>query len=995
MRIHRLTLRGIGPFKDEQHIDFDELGRSGLFLLDGPTGAGKSTVIDAIVYGLYGKPATEGAPERMVSDFLTEIRNDSRPFVDLVFSTGSGVFRVRREPQHDFPKPDGGTGRRIARIRLERLTNEDSETGSLVSERMDEANAEIRRSLGLDRQQFLNTVVLAQGAFSKFLRATSDDRQKILESVFNTKDYTQLQKHLQQLSQEANAERKEARDSVVNRLHAFAQAASVDATELQELNADSAEELTKSAERVLTRLKQEQSDRISGKQAAERIRKSAEEAYDARSQHKKLVDGKRVLLQRQALVEAKAAEIDTLRDRLAAGRRAAVVRHGLDAVGAARKDLEDSRQVWDALAARLPTDQSGLSADELAEAVRERAGEQGALETFLQAEEELDTLSSRLRTDEEALSTAQTAQEKAQRRLDEAEVRLQEIGVRVTEIEPRARELELAKKRAEDADKELDAASARDNLARQAEAAEERETRAQEAAGAAAALFHDRNSNYIAGLAGTLGADLQPGQKCPVCGSVEHPDPARPETGAVTKQDVEEAEERNTTARKGLEEAVAELQQLSGQLQEAQRTLRDRSTEAVEADRTAAHQDAQRCEKAAAELRDLGEDSDKLRTLSETTKESLLETGNVIAALKERISGNQTQLRQRQEEVERARLGFDSVRKRAEHLDSLIELLKGAEKAHRAVDQAADVVRTRDTELATLLAENGFADGDSARGALMTDAELTDAEDTITAHKSEADSVAEQLQSDDLRDVDPEEEVDLTEARQKLETARNSYEESVRTEEMARARYTESQSAWDRVAQAQERSAAIRHETAAVIRLAELATAGVRNLAKIPLASYVVMRRFAAVVDAANVRLQEMSDGQYRLQVAHDQAAGRERKLGLGLQILDDRTDRPRPTSSLSGGETFYCSLALALGLADVVQSEAGGVQLATLFVDEGFGSLDSDTLDTVMNVLGRLRESDRTVGLISHVEEMKTHIHDSVHIHRVTAGGPSRITTR
>jgi exonuclease SbcC len=182
--------------------------------------------------------------------------------------------------------------------------------------------------------------------------------------------------------------------------------------------------------------------------------------------------------------------------------------------------------------------------------------------------------------------------------------------------------------------------------------------------------------------------------------------------------------------------------------------------------------------------------------------------------------------------------------------------------------------------------------------------------------------------------------------------------------------------------------------TAPLIRLADLANGDSANHHHIELRTYVVMRRFAEVVDAANTHLASMSDGRYRLE-ATGGGVGLERKIGLALHVYDDRTDAARTPGTLSGGETFYVSLSLALGLADVVQAEAGGVSLETLFVDEGFGSLDAETLDTVMNVLTRLGRGSRTVGLISHVEELKRRIPDRIEIHRPDPNGPSQIKAR
>ncbi|WP_236688784.1 SbcC/MukB-like Walker B domain-containing protein [Clavibacter michiganensis] len=322
-------------------------------------------------------------------------------------------------------------------------------------------------------------------------------------------------------------------------------------------------------------------------------------------------------------------------------------------------------------------------------------------------------------------------------------------------------------------------------------------------------------------------------------------------------------------------------------------------------------------------------------------------------------------------------------------VDRLIALAAARERT------AADAAE-RAAELAQALAERSFTTEEEARAAALPPAELEAVARRVAAHEREQAVVAEGLVDSEVASLTGAEHPDPDAARAALDAAQAAARTSAERAARARDRADRSATALARHDAARLESARAGDEARAAIRMAEVANAVTpENTRGTTLGTYVLLRRFEDVVQAANARLRIMSSGRYELEVSEErEATSRSRKTGLALQIRDHVVDRVREPASFSGGETFYASLALALGLADVVQAEAGGLQLGTLFVDEGFGTLDPETLDAVMSELGRLSSDGRTVGIVSHVEELKQRVADRIEVRRRADGSSTLAST-
>ncbi|WP_282820130.1 AAA family ATPase, partial [Curtobacterium flaccumfaciens] len=544
MYLHRLELRAIGPYPDLVTIDFAALAASGVFLLEGPTGSGKSTIIDAVVFALYGGLAGSDAS----SDRLHSQHADPavEPFVELVFETGAGTYRVRRTPQYDRPKQRGtGTVKQQASVQLFRLAAPTDVAGEPMSSRIPEVGVEIARIVGLDRAQFLQTVVLPQGEFARFLRSPGEDRRKLLQSLFGTQVYDRTADELAARRRAVQAEVEGADDRVRDALARFAQAADL---------AEADESVVPGTVASLR----------ATADAAGAARTAAAAAATAATEHERSVtaraaalERRAALLRRQTVLNDDAPAIEQARAAVATAERAARVAAVADGLDAATVRSDDSA----AAAARL-REQHALDAVDAQRVARRRDALTDALSDvrhLVAVEADADTrrtaiaeataTASRLTDDLAALDTALEARPTERARIVEAA-----RTASTTAADADAAAHEVARVQSLRAD-----LAARDRAEQRVAGAErivaDARRRATEALDAERSLRERR----IAGLAGELGAALTPGDPCPVCGSTAHPSVAAPQDDHPTIQAVESAGDATRTADQQLADAAADL----------------------------------------------------------------------------------------------------------------------------------------------------------------------------------------------------------------------------------------------------------------------------------------------------------------------------------------------------------------------------------------------------------------------------------------------------
>lgn len=1019
MRLHSLTLQAIGPFAERYTVDFAALSAGGLFLLEGPTGAGKSTLIDAVVFALYGKVAAASASEdRLRSAFASE---DTESVVDLCFETTHGVYRVRRTPAYDRAKKRGsGTVRQNSTVKLWRLTavpdDPDLEpVGEILSTRLDEAGAELTAIIGLERTQFVQTMVLPQGEFAGFLRAEPEHRRVLLQRIFGTEVYDRLEHQLDEerkIAQRAVESGRQAVQAAVDRFTGAAGTDAEEATVLRELVvSDVAAAVDRVAELVAGVRASAADSQAQAREAGERAQRSSERA-EAAAERVRRVERWSALIAERELLEGLADQAAQDRDRLALAQRSAAVAPLLTGWDEARERLaaavKERDAALDGAPEELPTADAELAA------WRDRARETVAtLNRVVDLESGLDGRGTRLEALRAELATRRATVTELDLLLA---VRPEERQVLVAELErltELAHTLELREHAWQSASAVLEAAREAARVAAEREQVEAERTAAARDALAAAEQESALREARLRGIAGELAGALQAGEPCPVCGSVDHPHPRALTEGHVTAEQVQVAERDRVAAEQRLRGVESTLSGLVSRAEAvAERTggrqLADAEQDVASAAQAVAEARTARTDQEASAER--VRDHDRATQVLDTRRTDAVEA---VRAAEQAVEQAARELDRDHAEVTAARDGHPTVaarqsieRARAEAADAVLE---ARARVRSAEDNARD---WRDRALAAL-EEHGFlgqgeadrqdtaATGDlpvavdHARAGQLGAGALATLEATVRARQTAVDRVAAGLADPELADL-TEGAVSLTADRDRLAAARaeaaeqRQHADAATGQAAADGRRTEQcLAAQAQVVQAAEQAGDLLRAAAPITRVARLASGqGDHGLS---LGTYVLQRRFEDVVAAANDRLRQMSDGRFEL-VSSEERESRSRRLGLALKVIDHQSGDARNPKTLSGGETFYVSLCLALGLADVVMAEAGGIELGTLFIDEGFGSLDPHTLDAVLTELGHLRAGGRVVGLVSHVEAMKSAIAERIEVRR-RADGSSRLT--
>ncbi|MET9834330.1 SMC family ATPase [Streptomyces sp. NPDC006385] len=993
MRLHRLDLTAFGPFGGAQSVDFDALSTAGLFLLHGPTGAGKTSVLDAVCYALYG--SVPGA--RQSGQGGMNLRSDhaapgTRTEVRLELTVAGRRLEVTRQPPWERPKKRGsGTTLDKAQSWLREY---DAQPGTWkdLSRSHQEIGEEITQLLGMSREQFCQVVLLPQGDFARFLRADAEARGKLLGRLFDTQRFAEVEKRLAERRRAAETQVRDGDAALLADAHRMQQAAG-DAMRLPDLTPGEpglAEAVLGAAAVARSTAREQLTVAQCRLLAAESAHAAADRALTDVREVARLQRRFDEARERAALLEERADGYRQARARMERARKAEAVAPALELREAAEAEHRRAAAAEGRARGLLPESLVAAGAAGLAAAARRAAEELGGLESARRAEQRLaalvderDELDRQERADEGLLQDAEDwlagweeSRAALQARIDAA----QEAATRAEQL---AVQREPARQR-------LGAARTRDQLTGDTDAAAEQTRLAHGQVLQAKAHWLDVREQRLNGIAAELAARLKDGEPCAVCGATDHPAPARKDAGHVDR----EAEERALTAYQQAEERHTEQERRLGLVREAL------AAAAAEAGDSPTERLAEHCEElergyaqARREASALHPAQEELRRAEEEYERRTADRQQAVVRAASRVGHRERLDRESallEEELTRARGAFGSVTARATQLERQVALLTEAADAARAAEDTAQRLKDADARLADAAFRAGFDTPQAAAAALLDDAAHRELQRRLDAWQSEEAAVRAVLAEAETAAAAQQPPADLASAERAAAAAAQRVRDAASASDAAARRCAELDRLSARVATAVRRLGPLREEYDRVARLAAL-TAGTSadNERKMRLESYVLAARLEQVAAAATVRLQRMSSGRYTL-VHSDDRAGRGRS-GLGLHVIDAWTGRERDTATLSGGETFFASLALALGLADVVTDEAGGVRLDTLFIDEGFGSLDDQTLDEVLDVLDSLRERDRSVGIVSHVADLRRRIHAQLEVVKGRSGSVLR----
>lgn len=995
----RLDIEGFGPFRDRQVLDFARAAEGGLLLISGRTGAGKSSLLDAVSFALYGAvPRYDGQVSRVRSDHSAA---DRPTLVRLDFEVAGQRFRVERSPEYSRPaKRGGGTTLQKPEARLWRWSEPLASWEGLASRAVDVA-ALLGPVLRLTHEQFLQVVMLSQGGFQRFLRAADDERQTTLRTLFQTERFAAIEDSLFERRRVLDSSVRENEARIEGLLGGLEASLKRDAAATQPEDPAAGQHTLASRRATVARaVAALEASAVELEVVAEgakaRLLAATTELERARSLAA-LQDRLSRAESAQRELASKREQIDSLRAQLDSADRAARVDADRARYERTRSEASLAQTHWDSCLAALRAEQDFLAlyapdantltsaewqdTSELLTSARDTIARQlGSLAEASEAETRLGTVTTEIARLNDTYTSQAGARDAEREALAALPALLQDLRDERENAAPEAAAVDQRDSERAQAATRLEAANQATALSADLRGAQQKSAEDAEATAAHSREVSRLLAKRIAGMAGELASSLIGGEPCSVCGSTSHPKPAS-HSDPVTPELIDAAELKQRRAQADLDSARAAERAIEAELAVARATAAQSTPEAASAELAAATTRLDAARSAVARLAEtdaaLAVAEDEVAARTARVRELDIELAALLASSE--TLGSEAKLLGA--ELVNARAGFSSLSERIERLETHHGRCEAALRAGDARSGALAAREEAKRGFDAALISQGFADPDSsddefssaatrANDARLAADELQRLRAQVLDFDEATQRNAGELESPELQNIarDP---VDVGPSAAAAETARQEADGALSAQAAAARIAEEYRSTLRLVEQELEASSAAGEELLQLRRLADTLQGKDPNTKRMRLEVFVLAARLEAIVAAANLRLATMVGGRYRL--AHDDGLrARGRRSGLGLAVIDEYTGRTRSTDSLSGGESFLASLALALGLADVVTAESGGLQLDTLFIDEGFGSLDPDALDQALATLDGLREGGRTVALISHVAELK-----------------------
>ena len=912
MRPLKLTICGFGPYAGVQVLDFETLGTGGLYLITGDTGAGKTTIFDAITFALFGEASGNSREPGMLRSKYAKA--DAPTYVELVFSYGGKEYTVRRNPEYERAKTRGsGTTRQAADAQL---TCPD---GQVVT-KLKDVDRSIRDIIGLTKEQFSQVAMISQGEFRKLLQADTRERQKIFRDIFKTSHYVLLQDRLKAQTSELKAKH----DQTVASVRQYMEGILCDEDSLLSLDVKKARAGSLPTAEVLTILVALIDEDRRTQEALNRQQNELEQQTE--SVVARLTQAKAFAAAKNALTEKEAAQ----------------------AKSTARLE---------ALQATLLAAQATVPEQEALEK------EIAAIEIHLPAYDEQEMKARELAKKEAALSAARRIQTAAQQNTAALEAQVQSLKEEQTTLENTDALLEKLTNRKQsllerrNQFQELIAAlGVLDVQKAQLTKKQAFYLQVQQRSIHLGQVYDSLNRAFLDEQAGILASSLREGMPCPVCGSVMHPHLAAISENAPTEADVKAAKQAYEKAQQETERASTDASRQNGIVSTSSQTLHSRIAELMEGITLEAAAPAARQQEAemVQQLRELEQDLSAVRKKAARKTELT----RMIPQQETALTREQTALAAANEQIAGLRASITELEKQ---ISAIKEKLQFADRSAAIAQKQLLVTKRTALKKAEEQAEKALnAEKELLAGICAAISQLQDQ----LAQGEDIDAAAMETEKTGLT------------------SQRNAITQKQKT---LHARLSANAAARDHIREKANELQQLEARYAWMKALSETANGTISGKEKIMLETYIQTTYFDRILERANLRLRKMSGGQYDLK-RRKNAGSIRGQSGLELDIIDHINTTERSVNTLSGGEAFLASLALALGLSDEVQMSTG-IRLDTLFVDEGFGSLDSESLSKAYHTLASLTEGNRLVGIISHVAELKECIDKQIIVSKDKSG--------
>lgn len=918
MRPTKLTISAFGPYAGKEVLDLDSLGESGLYLITGTTGAGKTSIFDAITYALYDRPSGDIRDDSMLRSKYADETTET--FVELEFICKEKIYKVRRNPEYRRMKLHGeGMTTQIARAELY------LPDGKIIDKSKKEVTKYITEIIGIDREQFLQIAMIAQGDFRKVLLADTEERKKIFRQIFKTHKFEKIQEQIKNETLSLKKQFDVAKQSFLTYASGMACDTESEFFDLVNIakNGEITTQETINLVSTLIEMDTMENERLTQKlgeveSALEKVNATIGKAEE----YVKNVETYKIM---QARIPKAVEAYDFAKAKL-------------DEETLKKPEVERNEKEITLIENELPNYDVlfalRLEIKKLSDSiVKEESDLQVMGSELLKKETFINSLKERNKELENASATKEKL-EAEKSRVDEFLLKVEKLGKDIGKLKIEKEQLV---------------------------AEQEGFTLLNEKAKNLADKYNDLNKRFLDGQAGIMASALKVGEPCPVCGSKEHPILAQKASFVPTEEELKKAKAEAESESKKAEEKSVDCAKKKGLVEALEKTTHEQYKELLGTPIVDSLDVI--LESVREKYKELKAQNNATALKIQAETEKVNEKSKIDKNLPMEESALE-KLRVEKVEIEKRIATATATRaQKAKQEEQLVKDLKFNSKDE--ADKALDALRRMVKNL-----KEGFENADKECG-IKRD-ELLKIQDTVSTLRNVVANVCE---------------IDLDSEKTKKNTLVEEKNELLNLKEKLVSRILMNKTCLENIQKTAKESKEIEERFRWMTTLSETANGGISGRERISFETYVQMNYFERILRRANIRLRKMTSGQYDL-IRRVDELGKRAQVGLDIDVIDHYNGSIRPVNSLSGGEQFKASLALALGLSDEIQSSAGGVRLDTMFVDEGFGSLDGESLQLAISTLQDLTEGRRLVGIISHVEELKSKIDKQIVVEKQKYNG-------